>query len=496
MAHGVTIQERPTNVNPPVEVSAGMIVAVGVAPINSVDLTNVNKPKLCNTLAEFEASFGALVDDHSEWTLHEVAKAAFRYFGIGPIICINVIDPEDADHTASVTDQSHQLVDGSVQLQVYGGPDEPLLGVLEESVVVKNLASVTKTLGVDYTLAFDDDGYLVVSTVDGGTIGENDVILVTFDYLDPSGVSTADVLGSAAGGTYTGLEVITRVPSALREIPGILIAPKYSQTPSVAARLQTLAAEIAGEFQAMAFLDLSTDTGDIADYTAAAAWKSDNGYTSKYAYALWPKGKISGEDDDPDLIFHLSTLFACAANVTDSEVNGVPYRSPSNKPVTLSAAVDDDGNEILLDKSQAQTLNDAGIATVINTMNGWRTWGNRTAAFPGTTDPKDSWVSVRRMFNWMANTVALTVADNVDEAGNRRLVDLVRNTVAIFIDSLIAQGALLDGSRIEFNQADNPVASLLSGTLTFRVPTTPPLPAENLVFAFEFDVENLSTLFG
>jgi hypothetical protein len=86
-------------------------------------------------------------------------------------VCINVLDPENAAHVASATNESHQLVDGKVQLQVYGGPDAPLLGIIKSTVVVKK-GGVTKTLGTDYTLAFDDDGFLVVTRASsGGSIG-------------------------------------------------------------------------------------------------------------------------------------------------------------------------------------------------------------------------------------------------------------------------------------------------------------------------------------
>jgi phage tail sheath protein FI len=385
MAHGVSVSEIPTGVKPPVRITAGIPVYFGTAPINAGDLTCVNKPVVAYTLAEAVAKLGPQSDDFASWTLHEAMKAHFSVYSVAPVVFVNVLDPENAYHVASATGESHQLVDGSVQLQVYGGPDEPLLGVLKDSVVVTG-----SVLDTDYTLEFDDDGFLVVSVVEGGNLADDDVILVDFDYLDPSGVTADDIIGGYSGGEYTGLECIEQVFPALRLVPGFLVAPKYSQTPEVAARMQTKAASINGVFRAMALLDLSTDEGEIADYTEAAAWKTDNGYGSVNAVACWPKQK-NGDD-----VYHLSTVTACVANITDSQNNNLPHVSPSNKAVTGTAAVLDDGTEVLLTRPAANALNAQGIMTLLNGFNGWRLWGNRTAGYPATTDPKDSFIPIRR----------------------------------------------------------------------------------------------------
>ena len=71
-------------------------------------------------------------------------------------------------------------------------------------------------------------------------------------------------------------------------------------------------------------------------------------------------------------------MFACVCDVTDAANAGVPFASPSNKAVSATAAVNDDGDEILLDRSQANALNAQGIVTILNGFYGWRLWGNRT----------------------------------------------------------------------------------------------------------------------
>lgn len=480
MGHGVEVNEVPTGVKPPVKISAGLPVYFGTAPITSVDATNVNKPKLCATLADFEAAFGALSDDFDSWTLHEAGKAHFSVYSVAPIVCVNVLDPANAAHKQNVADEAHVLVNGVVTLAP--------LGVIESSVVVKKAAAVL-VLNTDYTLAFDDDGFLVISYVAGGALIATDAITVSYDKLKPSGVVANDIVGGYAAGAYTGLEVIEQVYPALRLVPGFILAPNWSSTPAVAARMAVKAASINGAFRAEALCDLTTDKATIADYSAAPAWKTANGFTSVDMVPLWPKFK-NGDD-----VYHASTIMACVANVTDSDNDNIPFASPSNKPVIGTAAVLDDGTEVLLTRPQANTLNDQGIVTLLNGFNGWRLWGNRTAGYPASTDPKDTFIPIRRMFNWIGNTIILTTDANVDDPTNRRLIDLVNGTLTSFINGLIAVGALVDG-KIEFRSDENPTTDLADGIVRWHVTLTPPSPGQELEFTLEYDPSALAALFA
>lgn len=492
MAHGVTISEVPTGVKPAVRVTAGLPVYVGTAPITGGDLTCVNKPVIAYTLAEAVAKIGPQVASSGwdSWTLHEAMKAHFSVYSVGPVVFINVIDPDNTDHVASATGESHQLVDGEVQLQTYGGADAALLGVIESTVVVKDITGVTTyVLDTDYTLAYDDDGYLVVTVVDGGAIGETDVLKVDFDYLDPSGVTVADIIGGYTAGAYTGLECVEQVYPRLRLVPGFVLAPGWSHEPTVAARMATIASSINGAFRAHALADLDTDPNEIATYADAATWKSDNGYNVIDLTPCYPKVK-NGDD-----VYHLSTVTACLAGVTDAANAGVPYASPSNKAITATSAVDDDDTEILLTKPQANSLNAQGIITAINGFNGWRLWGNRTGIYPGSTDVKDAMLPVRRMFNWISNTIILTTDAEVDAPINRRLVDGVIGTITSFLNGLIAQGALIDG-KIEFRSGENSTTDLADGKITWHVTLTHPSPAEECAFVLEYDPTALEDLFA
>ena len=65
------------------------------------------------------------------------------------------------------------------------------------------------------------------------------------------------------------------------------------------------------------------------------------------------------------------------------------------------------GEEVLLDQVQGNAVNSFGVTTAIN-VNGWRTWGNNSAIYPASTDPKDRWFCCRRFFSWWGNSFILT----------------------------------------------------------------------------------------
>ncbi len=107
-------------------------------------------------------------------------------------------------------------------------------------------------------------------------------------------------------------------------------------------------------------------------------------------------------------VYHLSTQAAGLICKVDAQYDDLPYVSPSNKNIQATGAVNDDGKEVALGPDQAAYLNGEGIVTALNFIGGWKLWGNRTAAYPGVTDVKDTFIPIRRMFNWIGNTIILT----------------------------------------------------------------------------------------
>lgn len=475
--HGVSILESATSVTAPVTSLAGLPVVFGTAPVNLSVLASapVNIPVLCYSLTEAINAFG-YSDDWGKFTLCEMMDSHFRQYALSPVVFVNVLDP--AVHKTAVPAAAKSLVDRVVTLA-----DE---GIMLPSIVVKSQdGNTTYVKGTDYVAGFDDDGRVLITAK--STIPTNITQLsVAYTKLNPATVNTADVIGGVdANGKTTGLELLNDVFPRFGLVPGLVLAPGFSDDPVVASVMTAKSGSINGLFKALALTDLPTD--DVDWYLDAPEWKADNAYSSSRQVPLWPMVKLG------DKIYHQSTQLAGVIGAADATNGGIPFASPSNKALKAGSAVLADGSEVMLGIEQANFLNSQGIATALSFNGSLRSWGNYTGAYPAITDPKDSFIAVRRMFDWIGNTVILSFWQHVDAPTNKRLIETVVDSINIWLNGLIPVGALL-GGRLEFRAEDNPATSLLAGMVRFRLFITPPIPAQSLEFVLEYDTSYLAVL--
>jgi phage tail sheath protein FI len=478
-AHGITVNELPTSVTAPTEADSAIPFVVGTAPINlSATGAPVNKPILAYTYAEAVAALG-YSEDWESYTLCEFIYSHFKLYGLAPVVFVNVLDP--AVHKSAVASTSIAMSNRVATI--------PVEGVLLDSLVVKSAdGSTTYVKDTDYTAAFNDDGYVVITGKTSGAIAADTTsVSVSYNKLNPGAVDADDIIGGVGvDGTVTGLELINQVYPRFGVLPGLVLAPGWSDKSVVASVMVAKAGNINGNFKAVALTDIPTDT--VTTYTDAPAWKSQNSYSSERQIVTYPMASNGSRN------FHLSTLLAGRIGQTDADNGGIPYVSPSNKALPIDGSVLVGGADMFLGIDQATYLNSQGIVTAANFgTSGWRLWGNQTGAYPATTDPKDSFISLRRMFDWVANSIILTYMQKVDDPANRRLINTVTDGLNIWLNGLTASGALL-GGRVEFNSSENPATDLLAGKLTFHLYLTPPSPAQEISFLLEYDTSYLSAL--
>ncbi|OMD29144.1 phage tail protein [Paenibacillus odorifer] len=481
--HGVTTSERATSVLSTASVSAGIPIVFGTSPVNQSGLTKapVNTPVLVNSYAEAVNAFG-YSDDWGSYSICEFINAYFQLNGLKPAILVNVLDP--SVHKTVVAAASKNVVEKSVIIADSGV-------IHDATLTVKSSDGATPyAKGTDYSVAFDGDGNTVISIKSGGDIPSGvSALSVAYTKLNPSVIDADDIIGGLDAGTglATGLELVNQVFPRFGLVSGLILAPGYSHNPTVAAVMVAKAGNINSTFTAFALTDMPTDT--LKQYTDVPAWKNTNGYTSASQAPLWPKVSKGGKQ------YYMSTHIACAIGVADASNEGVPVASPSNKSLVIDAAVLADGTEVLLGPDQANFLNSQGIMTVLNFVGGFKVWGNYTGAYPASTDPKDVFISIRRMFIWAKNSIILTYWSQVDNPATPRLIETITDSINIWLNGLTASGYLL-GGRVEFNSADNPATDLMAGKFNFQIYITPPGPAQELAFTFEYDAAYLETLFG
>lgn len=295
---------------------------------------------------------------------------------------------------------------------------------------------------------------------------------------DPARVTSNDIIGgiNPSTGQKTGLELIDSVFPEFRILPSIIIAPKFSATPSVATAIYAKTS-VNTYFRAMGYIDI-----DVSRYTDAPSYLVTNGLKLPRLKAFLGKGILG------DKLINASTLAACKKARIDAENSNIPNQTVSNKPLPINSA------NFKLGFDEANYLAGQGVTTFFNNSNGWVFWGERTAAYPSTTDPKDSFDNIRHMFNWLANEFILTISQKIDANISKRLIKTILYSYQLRLNALAAQEQIL-GGRIEFREDENPTTDLIDGIIKFHLYFTPPAPAKEIVGLIEYDPQYYRQLF-
>ena len=223
VSHGFNLTEATTSVSAPVQVSSGLQIIVGTAPVNQLanPAAAVNTPLYVSTYKEAVAAVG-WSSDFAKYTLCEAISANFQVVGTAPIVVINVLDPKNKKHITALDETSVQVNDGVAEIDK--------VGILLEKLVVKK-DTTALTADVDYIASFNDDGTVSLALIIGGAGDGATTLTVSGSILDASKVTADDIVGgvNAATGAETGLEVVRQVYPKLSKAPGILLAPRFSK---------------------------------------------------------------------------------------------------------------------------------------------------------------------------------------------------------------------------------------------------------------------------
>lgn len=470
--HGVFVQEEATALTAPITGSCSIPVVVGTAPVNMVQNPEevINTPILANSAAEAMAALG-YVDDFENYTLCQMMYATNNIYQVSPAVYINVLDP--TKHKKALTETTATVSQMQAKISTKG--------IIPKGLVVK-AASATLTAGTDYTTEFDTDGSLIVNLIEGGKGASATSITVSGNVLDPSMITKTDIIGAynASTGKESGLEVVRQVYPKLGVVPGLIVAPGWSQIPEVGIAMSAKAANINGVFKAVALVDL--DTTKATKYTDCKKIKEDSGFTSAFCYPTWPCVKVG------DYVFAMSAVVAALIAYTDASNDDVPSLSPSNEMLGVTGTCLADGTEVTLDQDQGSTVNTYGVATAIN-MNGWKLWGNYTGAFPSSRDAKDIWLAVRRMFNWHGNNFIQTYFEKVDDPMNHVLIESIIDSENIRCAAYAPDKWA--GAEMQYLASDNPITDTLAGKITFRQRIAPYTPAQEIDNILSYDTDML-----
>ena len=469
--HGVYTSETETEIVEVSEIDIAQVV-IGTAPIHMLadPAAAVNKPIICRNMPEFREKVGFSYD-FKKYTVCQSAYASFSVFGVAPLVFINVLDL--AKHKAAVEEKEYPVNDNSISIA--------------DDVIVSSLVITheEEPIGAEKYITQWVDGTLVVAFNDEieGTVK------VKYDKAAPEKVTSADIVGSWNTDTdeFTGVEAIRLINPALNALPTIITAPGWSKNDVVGAILDAKCKQINGCYSAFAFSDI--DTAKATTRKKAIEEKKARTFTANSA-ACYPMISKNG------YTIAYSAYLAALIMYLAAKKDGVTCDSPSNKSIDIDKMVLEDGTELFYDSIAGNELNAAGIVTIISRGGKWYAWGNNTAAYPATKDPKDRWIMTRLSFNWVENDFINTYIAGVDDSLSPKKVEDSVTDANIKLASLASDGKII-AAKIVFNAADNPVDKMLQGQFKFRTRLAGNIPAEYFENEFSYDKEAFeNAMFG
>lgn len=453
------------------------IVYVGTAPVHRVIDSDkyINTPIVVHNVAEAQKYFGYNPDDVENmayWTLVEPIRVHLATKGVGPIILINVFNP-DAKHGETKNSVSKTAVGGQIIItDAYNIYLDSLEVVTQESTP-RDLQKDT-----DYTIAYDHNKKSIVITLLDSTMATA-TMTIKYYVVNISGVTASDVIGTTDGeGLNTGLFAVKDVYQKTGYVPAYLAAPGWSSNLSVHAAMYQNSLKINGHWDAYMFVDLplvGEDTTNL-NFQNIAAYKKTNNFTHENETVFWPMAHGSDGYN-----YHLSVL--AAANFLEllNENDGIPYMTASNTDCTLITRLhlatmhNDAENRVFDDSIINEKLNKHGIASACYVGGRWAIWGCHSADYD--TDNADQ-INVaetnRMMLYYISNDFQHRRTPDVDKPMTANDLKTIIAEEQTRIDALLAIGALTYG-EVTLDASAQAKTDIMNGDFAFmfNVTTTP-----------------------
>lgn len=337
--------------------------------------------------------------------------------------------------------------------------------------------------GTDYTL--DADVGEIRRNPAGSQIMPGSEIQVDYVYVDASKATEGMIIGgTAADGSYTGVQALLASKSVLGVQPRILIAPGFTTGKPSPTTRNAVVAEMLGIADRLGAIIIKDgpNTTDEESVQDRADWGSKRVMiVDPYVVRRRPDG--TGNVSTP-----ASSVFAGIISRTDHEVGF--WASPSNKLIygivgthrPIEFAMGDPN-------SRANYLNSNEVTTILREQ-GFRTWGNRTTSF----DQKWAFLSVVRTADMIAESIMQAHLWAVDRGITKQFFEQVVEGVNAYIRYLVGIGAII-GGRAWADPSLNTPEVVASGQVYIDYEFTPPYPAERVTFRAHLVNDYVAELF-
>jgi phage tail sheath protein FI len=288
-------------------------------------------------------------------------------------------------------------------------------------------------------------------------------------------VTADDYVGNSADRTgFAGLEAVDEV--TMLSVPDVMAAYQRG--------IIDLEAVQAVQLAMIAHCELMGDRVAILDAPPALnaqqvkEWRVDKaGYDSKYAALYWPWIKVFDPLKGQGLMIppcgHMAGIWA-----RSDDTRGV-HKAPANEVVRGAITL-----ELQITKGEHDQLNPSGINCIrAFPGRGVRVWGARTIS----SDPEWRYLNVRRLFNFVEESILEGTQWVVFEPNDPRLWDAVKRNVSAFLRRVWRDGALFGTTAgeaffVKCDAENNTQDTIDIGQLIIDVGIAPVKPAEFVVF--------------
>jgi phage tail sheath protein FI len=288
-------------------------------------------------------------------------------------------------------------------------------------------------------------------------------------------VAARDYVGDAADRTgFAGLEAVDEVTMLC--VPDLMAARQQDLLDDEGVKAVQLA--MIAHCELMADRVAILDPPPSLNAQRAKQWRVDDaGYDSKYATLYWPWIKVmdpvSGRPGFVPPCGHVAGVWA-----RSDSTRGV-HKAPANEVVRGVIAP-----ELTITRAEHDQLNPVAVNCIrAFPGQGVRIWGARTLS----SDPEWRYLNVRRLFNFVEESILSGTNWVVFEPNDPKLWDSVKRTIAMFLRRVWRDGALFgrtpaEAFYVKCDEENNPTESRDAGILTVEIGIAPVKPAEFVVF--------------
>ncbi|GLZ42725.1 phage tail sheath family protein [Actinokineospora sp. NBRC 105648] len=210
----------------------------------------------------------------------------------------------------------------------------------------------------------------------------------------------------------------------------------------------------------------------------ARDWRMDEaGFDSNYATVYYPWVKVFDPPTGGNIFVPPSGHVAGIWARSDTE-RGV-HKAPANEVVR--GAVD---LEVSLSKGEQDLLNPIGVNCLRSFAGrGVRVWGARTLS----SDPAWRYLNVRRLFNFLEESILVGTQWVVFEPNDDRLWSSIRRNISAFLHEQWRRGSLFgrtaeEAFYVKCDRENNPQGSIDLGQVVCEIGVAPVKPAEFVIF--------------